>query len=433
MACLATWKGTVDCMKGRGKLLSFLRSMRFGVILLGLIALLSIVGTVIPQGKDLSWYVQAYPGLHGWILLLRLHDLYNSWYYQLLLALLVLNLTLCSLLRIRSVVSSAAREKEILLRRQQSFSFGSENPVKVRDKVRENLRAMHCREEQEGSATLYWKYGLGRYGSFLTHLSILLIIVSGALVLYLPKSQVRGCIPGESLIMEDGTKISVSSFSRTDEEGRLDYTCQAEIELPEGDKSGLREIKVNHPLRFGPWKVYMETYGLAGVVIARNRDTGEADTFTLDHRVFLSTDGKEGLWFEHVFLAPPGPAGQDVAKEDASGSVYYVQTAKGGELFPRDVYVGEEVTVGNITYLFEEAVLYPGLRIKHTPPLIQTLLGASFVLLIAGLYLTFFMQPVLVRLDEDGGCVGGPKPEGMALAMQQWICEAADRPDHSEE
>ena len=408
-------------MKEPKKILSFLRSMRFGVILLVLIVLFSIVGTVVPQGKDPSWYVQTYPLLHGWILLLKVYDLYNSWYYQLLLALLVLNLTLCSLLRVRSVVRSASREKENLLRGRQNYSFGPEHQVEIRERIRANLKAMHCREEQADNAFLYRKYGIGRYGSFLTHLSILLIIVSGALVLYLPKSQVLGCLPGESLSMEDGTKISVSSFSRTDEQGRIDYTCQAAVELPDGTESGTREIKVNHPLKFGQWKLYMETYGLAACIRAKNMATGEEDSFTLDHRVFLSVDGKDGVWFEHVFQAPSISATQYLTPDATSDTVYYIQTAKGGELFPRDVYAGEEVTVGDITYTFEEAIAYPGLRIKHTPPFIQTLLGISFVLLIAGLYLTFFMQPVLVRLDKNGGYIGGPKPEGMVLAMQQWL------------
>ena len=223
--------------------------------------------------------------------------------------------------------------------------------------------------------------------------------------------------------MEDGTKISVFSFSRTDEEGHLDYTCQAAVQLPDGAESGTYDIKVNHPLSFGQWKNYMETYGLSGIIRARNRETLEEDTFSLDHRVFLSADGKDGLWFEHVFQAPSALANQG-QEGDAPETVYYIQTVRDGELSPRDVYAGEEVTVGDITYLFEEAVAFPGLRIKHTPPFIQTLLGASFVLLIAGLYLTFFMQPVYVRLDEDGGCIGGPKPEGMVLTMQELLSGA---------
>ena len=42
------------------KVLNFLRSMRFGLILLGLIGLCSVAGTVIPQGREIAWYAQTY-------------------------------------------------------------------------------------------------------------------------------------------------------------------------------------------------------------------------------------------------------------------------------------------------------------------------------------------------------------------------------------
>ena len=34
-----------------------------------------------------------------------------------------------------------------------------------------------------------------------------------------------------------------------------------------------------------------------------------------------------------------------------------------------------------------------------------------------GLYITFFLQPVLVKVDDEGYAVGGPKPEGMRLSL----------------
>ena len=53
------------------KVFSFLRSMRFGIVLLILIALLSVAGSVLPQDRELSWYVEAYPKLHPLLLTLK--------------------------------------------------------------------------------------------------------------------------------------------------------------------------------------------------------------------------------------------------------------------------------------------------------------------------------------------------------------------------
>ena len=85
------------------KILNFLRSMTFGMILLVLILVCSFAGSLIGQGNDPGWYVQTYPDLHGMILTLGLDDVFNSWYFITLMVLLSLNLTLCSLIRVRRV------------------------------------------------------------------------------------------------------------------------------------------------------------------------------------------------------------------------------------------------------------------------------------------------------------------------------------------
>ena len=406
------------------KLLRFFRSMRFGIMLLCLIAILSVAGTAIPQGREIAWYAQAYRRFHGTILILRLNDVFGSWYFQLLLILLGLNLTLCSLVRIRSVYAAKAGEREALLRMPQSFLLDG----KQYEAVLDGLRATHCREEAEGESRVFSKNGFGRYGSFLTHLSILLTILFGAMALYLPETVDRSCLPGESVLMEDGTEIAVESFRIENGEGRLDFTSELTVKLPDGRESGLREIKVNHPLSFGPWKVYQQTYGTAGSVTVQNLETGLDDTFTLTDLVFLSLDGVNGLWYEAVYPdLIRDPSGNVTLITNTSGSypnpVYQVQTASDGVYTPILAFPGEELQVGNLSFRFEDPVEYPGLRIKYTPGFINALLCASFLLMIAGFAITFFCQPVLVRLDPDGCAVGGPKPEGMRIRIEEWAEE----------
>ena len=410
------------------KAVRFFRSMRFGIILLGLIAMLSVVGTAIPQGREIAWYAQTYQSFHGTLLMLKLNDVFGSWYFQLLLILLGLNLTLCSLVRIRTVSAAKAGEREALCRMPQSFQLD-----KLQQKaVQEGLRAIRCREEAEGESLVYSKNGFGRYGSFITHLSILLTIIFGAMALYLPKTVDRSCLPGESVQMEDGTEIAVESFRIENGEGRLDFTSELTVKLPDGRESGLREIKVNHPLSFGPWKVYQQTYGTAGSITVKNLETGLDDTLTLTDLVFLSLDGVNGLWYEAVYPdLIRDPSGNVTLITNTSGSypnpVYQVQTASDGVYTPILAFPGEELQVGNLSFRFEDPVEYPGLRIKYTPGFINALLCASFLLMIAGFAITFFCQPVLVRLDPDGCAVGGPKPEEMRIRIQEWAEENKEK------
>ena len=107
--------------------------------------------------------------------------------------------------------------------------------------------------------------------------------------------------------------------------------------------------------------------------------------------------------------------------------MYQVQTASDGVYTPVLAFPGEELQVGTIRFRFEDPVEYPGLRIKYTPGLINGLLCGAFLLLTAGLYITFFCQPVQVRLDADGCAAGGPKPEGMRIRIREWMEETKSK------
>ena len=41
--------------------------------------------------------------------------------------------------------------------------------------------------------------------------------------------------------------------------------------------------------------------------------------------------------------------------------------------------------------------------------------------MVAGLWILFFMPPVLVKVDDEGYAVGGPKPEGMRLELERLL------------
>ena len=402
--------------------------MRFGLILLALIAVFSVLGTVIPQGQEAAWYVQNYASLHSLILTLKLHDLFHSWYFQLLLILLGLNLLLCSVLRIRFVIRAKHAENQLIRQLPQSFFLTSLQ----REKLLQALSVMHCQEESAGDSRIFRKNGFGRYGSFVTHLALLLVLVFGAFALYLPTVTDQTCLPGDSLKMDDGSEVSVRSFRIENAEGRLDFTSVLNVRLPDGRESGDREISVNHPLSFGPWKIYQQTYGTAGSVTVTNLDTGLEDTFTLTDLVFLSLDGVNGLWYEALYPDMiRDPSGNVTLISNTSGSypnpVYQVETASEGIYTPILAFVGDELQVDNLKFLFEEPVEYPGLRLKYKPPVVESLLCAAFVLLTAGLFITFFCQPVLIRVDSDGCVVAGPRPEGMRLTVQRILEEEGQK------
>ena len=406
------------------KVFNYLRSMRFGLLLMGLIGLCSVAGTVIPQGREIAWYAQTYRSFHGVILLLRLNRVFESWYFIALLVLLCLNLSLCSLLRIRNVVKAAKTETE--------RAAGTPDTVRLTpegvEKLREYLTNLRCKSETLNGATVWRKHSFGRYGSFITHLSILLTVVFGALALYTPKVVDRDIMPGQSVFMEDGTEIAVRDFRIADETGRLDYTSHVQITLPNGRRSEVAELKVNHPFSFGPWKLFQQTFGTAGSVTVTDRTNGGSDDFFLTAQSYLSADGLSGILYDTLypdFIRDPN--GEVTLITITEGRyphpIYQVETFSDGVFTPVLAEPGDELTVNALHFRFNAPVEYPGIRIKHVSPLFNALLVAAFTLMILGLCITFFCEPVLVKTDGEGYAVLGPKPEHMRIELGEELGE----------
>ncbi len=403
------------------KVWNTLRSMRFGILLLVLIGLCSVAGSLIPQGREMSWYVENYPRFHPVLMTLQLYGVFKSWYFLVLTALLCLNLTLCSVVRIASVVRGGRTLLPDAAKLPDAVKLSPEG-VK---KLEEHLSAAGCRSEELGSARVYGKNPIGRYGSFLTHLAILLTVLFGAAGLYLPQVVDRDCLPGESIRLSDGAEFAVRSFRTTDESGKLDYASELVIVLPDG-RSRLGEISVNHPMSLGPYKVYQQTYGTAGSVTVTNLATGGSDDFLLPDPAFLTLDNHNGLWvlavYPDYYYTPDGvltPTG--AANGEYPNPVYLLQRSEDDVNTQEIAFPGTVIELGGLSYRFNAPERYPGLRIKYTPPIVNTLLFAAFALMIAGLFVTFFLQPVLVKVDDEGYTVGGPKPEGMRLELKELL------------
>ena len=362
--------------------------------------------------------MQTYPDWHGVILKLGLDDVFGSWFFITLLALLCLNLTLCSLIRIRNVVKASKKAAASAAERKTKVFLTAEGTSQLRQLLEER----HYKKEVFGETTVYSKNSIGWYGSFVTHLAILLTVLFGAAALYLPKVTDQTCFPGESLPMEDGTSIAVESFQIENGEGKLDYASVIEIRLPDGRTSGQQRISVNYPLSFGGYKVYQQTYGTAGAVTVRNTETGGEDRFLLNEMCFLSLDSINGIWFEALY---PGyirdESGNFTLITQTSGSyedpVYQVLLASEGVYTPVMVFPGETLSVGGVEFTFEDPVEYPGLRIKRTPEAVNVMLFSAFGLMILGLWFCFFQTPAIVAVREEGYTVAGPKPQGLILEL----------------
>ncbi|MEE3488129.1 MAG: cytochrome c biogenesis protein ResB [Bulleidia sp.] len=407
------------------KLWKFLQSMTFGIIILALIALISAAGSLILQNQDAMYYVRTYPSWYKVILTLQLNDVYNSWYFNLLAVLLIFNLTFCSILRFRRVSKDAEMKAASLARADVLLE---KDDI---EKVKQTLSDIHCNVHEENDRIIYAKNRTGRYGTFITHLGILLTVIFFMIAMHAPTVQDLTCYPGNALTLDDGTQIKVDDFQIENEAGSLDYKSRLEIIVPDGRSSGVKEASVNHPVSLGEYKVYQQTYGTVGIITVRD-EAGNKDRFIMDDQMFLTKDQKHGILFNALYPdIITDEDGQYSLITNVTGSypnpVYTFNLVEPGEdggtlqMTPMLAFPGDEIETGGLTFTFEKPMEYPGLRIKHSPAWVNVLLVLGFTVLIAGLAVTFLMEPVLVVVDDKGYKILGNKNEGIELMLENAI------------
>ena len=402
--------------------------MTFGMLLLAAVIGFSFAGSMIPQQRPALEYVSRYGAtVGGLIIRLGLDDVFATPVFLLLMAALALNLTLCSVVRVRRLRGSGERLKERARAAQVIAAPGQAQRLDAFLR-----RRGFCAQAGEG-VTVYSKCLFGAYGSFLTHLGLLAVLLAGALALYGGQITDQTVMPGQTLTLPDGTAIEVLSFRIEDETGRLDYASELRMTDAQGQRSAEALVRVNEPMRFGRYKVYQQTYGTAGTMRLRNAATGGEDTVYLTEPAFLTADGQNGVFFAALY---PGYI------QDEDGSVTLITSTSGayadpvydlrvmaqGQTTPVLAFPGEELTLGDITYIPGEPVSYPGLRIKAIAPGMLGVLYASFVLLIAALTICFFMRPVCVAVRPEGYAIASLKPQlGLQLELEALIREEEQR------
>jgi cytochrome c biogenesis protein len=170
----------------------FFRSLKLTIFLLILIAIISIIGTVIKQNAPSGEYIQRYGvKLYNVLEFFNLFDMYHSWWFTATLLLLVVNLIACSLHRFPGAwrqISSESGVKELgesllkTLPYVERFSL-SQSSEKKEEEFRSLLKRGFNNPQRidgESSVTLYAEKGrFSRLGAYITHFSIILILIGG--------------------------------------------------------------------------------------------------------------------------------------------------------------------------------------------------------------------------------------------------------------
>ena len=281
------------------RLWDFLCSLKLTIVLLLLLALTSIIGTIIQQNAPAAEYIKEY-GQANYELFVKLQftDMYHSTWFIGILALFSLNLICCSIknfprawkfVKQPTLIASPG----LLNNSANRADFSSKDPKEtVAERVSAVLKkeiGKTIRTEADGKLYLFSQKGIySRFGAYVTHLSIL-IVMAGAIIgnIWGFKAYVN-IVEGTStdkvmsrngtVPIELGFTIRCDDFDVSYYPGSnrpKDYNSDLVI-LENGQEVMHKRIEVNDPLTYKGITFYQSSYGPAGSAFFKIKATENA-------------------------------------------------------------------------------------------------------------------------------------------------------------
>jgi len=435
----------------------FFCSLKLTMFLLISLAIISIIGTVIPQGTPAEEYlarisltkIKLYKAL-------GFFDMYHSWWFILLLYLLTINLIACSFERlphIWKIISQPVTDLSAGL--EQSLANvatlrSPDEPAAVKERIVAFLKAEFAEPgvvESDGTWHLFaQKTPWCRLSVYFVHLSIIIIFI-GAMIgsLFGYKSYVN-ILEGESvskLVTRSGKEIDLGfsvlceKFSMTSYPNGSPKEFKSILTVLENGRPvpgfDHKPIIVNDPLTYKGITFYQSSYGDAGKYLFTVTDLDGRNTVSLTVGGNSSGTLPDGSSM-HVLETTPdiapyspglsGPAANVEIHTPAGTSERLVVYANHPEL---NIEHANHHGKGPVLHFKgEEKRMYTGLQVAKDPGVEVVWLGC--ILMVVGIFAAFFMshRRIWVRIQKGSVTVGGNASKNQG-AFQQTFDELVDR------
>lgn len=287
------------------KVWNFFSSVKVGVWLILITLVASAIGTILPQEMYIPQTMPAeqyYQEQYGWFgkiyYQLGFNNLFSSWWYLLLMALIGVSLVICSLDRViplyKALKAQRVTRHEGFLNRQRLFGISTHVNEEDLIRVKETLKAKRYHVREENGDLLAEKNRFSRWGPYVNHIGLIIFLIGGMLrfipgmyvdkVLWvregetkvIPETNGEYFVKNNQFIKQDYSKNKDNkAFDATiDRVGMIPKNYQSNVTLYKaakgtiiGEKPVLKKvedfpIRVNHPLSFNGFSLYQVDYKL---------------------------------------------------------------------------------------------------------------------------------------------------------------------------
>jgi len=405
-------------------------SLKLAITTLIILAVASIIGTVIEQNQPIEKYRQFYgDGTIRVLDSLYLFDMYHSWWFLLLLVLFTVNLACCTHDRLPRVLKVVRNPKTTLdenlektlgmvdrWKKKGSIETWSGKYVDALGKAVRKPRVT----ENSGTLHLYAERGvISRFGVYVTHTSIVVIFIGAIIGNVLGFKGYANILEGQSVQviptrggskpLDLGFAVRCNRFTLTYYTDPSGHPTQqpkeyaSDLSIIENGREVLRKkIVVNDPLQYkGIW-FYQASYeqaGSASALVTVNRPNGApAASLSLfaDQKTEIPGYGTVTALDYQANYQGLGPALLVILEKPggAPSRIWLLANHPGFDRQRNDPYY---LSFGGLNQ-----ALYTGLQVAKDPGVNVVWVGCA--LMVLGIFIAFFTshQRLWIRLTPSG-------------------------------
>lgn len=394
--------------KNKNEVWAFFSSVKLALFTFFILAATSIIGTIIPQGEEMRFYVDGYgPGLAKLFQILNVPDMYNSWWFLSLLVLFSINLTVCTIDRFPNIwrlvtMDNLAIEISRIIKMPKRQTFSSDLSVAELNSALAGISFPWHFTKAEKEGGMLWAAQKGKWsrlGVIAVHISIL-VIFGGAII-----GSITG-FKGSVMIREGSSTDRIYLYDATNTALPLGFEVRCDrfalevydtgapkaylsdlVVSKDGKEVLSKRIRVNDPLKYGGLTFYQSSY----------RQQEDAYTVEIEKgagkvgKKFFTGPGQQVVWddegirFGITNRQGPYMGGRYRHKiwfNDASQNPIEFWTEEG-----KMVII--ERPDGNYSFSIRP-LYYTGLQVAKDPGVWFVYIGCMMMLV--GLYIAFFLS-----------------------------------------
>ena len=398
-------------------------SMKTAIVLLLILALASVVGTLIEDKTGVS--------------------IYGSSWFSLILSLVGVNLAVCSINRFGVAWKRSIKpDVEVGVERITGMAVSenarsSGSPESVAEKIIGALRSRSYRQVMQTAGDTIFIYAAkgraGVWGPYLTHLSILVIFTGAIFGNMLGSEGYATIMEGERVAAYDqkgskqetplGFEVALRSFTIRHDRKHNPTGYRSDLQVYDGGKPTTHKVvDVNHPLSYKGLSFYQSSYGLVGLVMKVTAPDGRfaritysisteegprGTTYVISDQPFrqFTLGGKNLTLFMHNLVPDYAQPNGGVLPLNPAVDVML------SDRFPKDGWTrlgwmtaSQSAKYKGFTVTLERVISYTGLQVSRNPGLPVIYVG--FALMVLGVFMSFYVTRKIIRVNiarsDDG-------------------------------